>query len=92
MIQKSNLPEGWQNQHPAIQSSFYASLVPPDDRAQAKNLAHWHMDAVHDFELQVEITDQEIKICKLLEDEQPHQREAILQFEEKKLKLMLIVS
>ena len=57
-------PHRWSHLHPHLNASFYEKLDPPSSTEQAKVLARTHKDAAEDFQVQIELIDQEILMLK----------------------------
>jgi hypothetical protein len=59
------VPSGrWSHLHPHLNATFYEKLKAPSSQKEAKFLSRTHKDAAEDFQMQIEVVDQEILILK----------------------------
>jgi len=54
----------WEKLHPHLNTSFYEKLTAPASQQDAKILSRTHKDAAEDFQLQIDVVDQEILMIK----------------------------
>ena len=76
----------WNDRHPSLQKSFYDSLTPPINKADAVLKQTCHLDAVEDIKLQLDVLQQEIEIEKLID--QPTTNDHLIELFEKRIKML----